>query len=296
MDVGERYDEAVSFLYDDRVVKGISATKFGTQQTLTRGDAAVILANWLGLDTESAPDAGFKDLNPRVKGSVNALAEIDVISGVTKTDFRPGQPLSRGAMAKILVTAYDLDRFAKQTPFTDVGGVFKPYVESLYRTGITMGKTATSYGTNLNVTRGEFANLLYGTLLFILDTFYYPFAESATITSSTTTQIVLEKVVPAHYTAEEIGKYLSFTVVYSDGTKSEFEPVSYSLSDDRHALTISHENENFAGKKGTLIVGEIDLGPEASFDFTAVKTSSSANVKSSFEYGNKLLATKADEQ
>lgn len=52
VDVGSQYDEAVSFLYDIEVVNGISATKFGTNQTLTRGDAAVILANMLMLDTK----------------------------------------------------------------------------------------------------------------------------------------------------------------------------------------------------------------------------------------------------
>ena len=128
-DVGDRYDEAVSFLYEYEIIKGISPTKFGTQQTLTRGDAAVILANTLGLDIDAAADAGFKDLNNRVRGSVNALAEEGIISGVTKTEFKPSEPLSRGAMAKFLVLSFELEDFQQETPFSDVGGVFEPYMK-----------------------------------------------------------------------------------------------------------------------------------------------------------------------
>src|SRR3954451_3652321 len=135
-DVGERYEEAVSFLYNTDILKGKTATTFGTHQNLTRGDAAVILANALGLDTESAPDAGFKDLNSRVRGSVNALAELGIIAGKTADTFGTSEPLSRGAMAKFLVLGFDLDEFAKPTPFTDAGGVFAPYIEALYGTGI----------------------------------------------------------------------------------------------------------------------------------------------------------------
>ena len=86
-DVGTRYEEAVNFLYNMEILKGTTATSFGTHQNLTRGDAAVILANTLGLDTENAPDAGFKDLNSRVRGSVNALAELGVIAGKTSDTF-----------------------------------------------------------------------------------------------------------------------------------------------------------------------------------------------------------------
>lgn len=294
-DVGSRYDEAVSFLYELEVVNGISATKFGTSQTLTRGDAAVILANMLALDTENAPDAGFKDLNNRVRGSVNALAEIGVISGVTKTEFKPGLTLSRGAMAKFLVTAFELEEYAEQTPFTDVGGVFKPYIEALYGTGVTSGKTSTSYGTNLNITRGDFANLLYGTYIFVLDNFYFPFVANVQVTSANQTKITLTEAVPEEYKAVDIAASLYFSVQYSDGSVEEFEPTSYSLTADRKSLVINHTNVPLAGKKGTMIIDDYEAETKAEFDFTAVNTTSSANIDSSFTYFEDLPATKAAE-
>lgn len=294
-DVGSRYDEAVSFLYDIEVVNGISATKFGTSQTLTRGDAAVILANMLTLDTENAPDAGFKDLNNRVRGSVNALAEIGVISGVTKTEFKPGLTLSRGAMAKFLVTAFELEEYKEQTPFTDVGGVFKPYIEALYGTGITSGKTSTSYGTNLNITRGEFANLLYGTYIFIIENSYSPLMVSAKVTSENRTEIALSEAIPADYTVDDLVGFMNFSVQYSDGKVLEFEPPHSFISADRKSLIITHPTGSLFNKKGTMIIEDIESEIKAPFDFTAVKTTSSANADSSFTYPEDLPATKAAE-
>ncbi|MCP3760933.1 S-layer homology domain-containing protein [Domibacillus sp. A3M-37] len=290
-DVGDRYGEAVEFLYMIEAINGVSSTKFGTQQTLTRGDAAVILANMLGMDTESAPDAGFTDLNSRVKPSVNALAEYGIVSGVTATEFKPGQPLSRGAMAKFLVTAFELEEYAEETPFTDVGGVFAPYIEALYGTGITNGKTATSYGTNQNITRGEFANLLYGTVLFDMENSYYPVAVKATVISATSTQIVLEEAAPEDYTARDIADMFFFSVDYSDGTQSDFDPTSFTLSKDRTTLTIRHED--LTGKKGTMQIDDWETVVEAPFDFTPVTTTSSANVDGSFEQPEDLPATEA---
>ncbi|WP_338452915.1 phosphodiester glycosidase family protein [Niallia oryzisoli] len=161
-DVNERYAEAVNYLHKAGIVNGFSPTEFGTYQNITRGDTAVIIARLMGYDTENAPDAGFTDLNPRVKGAVNALAARGIVSGVTSDRFAPQEPLSRGAVAKILTLTFDLTDLAVETPFTDVNGsVFEPYIEALYGAEITAGRTTTSYGTHEPIMRGDFANLLF---------------------------------------------------------------------------------------------------------------------------------------
>jgi hypothetical protein len=160
-DVNDNYKQAIGELYSKNIVNGISKDEFGVYKTLKRGDAAVIIANALGLDTKNAPDAGFKDVNSRVKGAVNALVKAGIMDGVNEDKFDPDAPLTRGAMAKILVNAFDLKDAAKETPFTDLTSTFKPYIEALYGAGITGGTTTTTYGTNKNITRGDFAKLLY---------------------------------------------------------------------------------------------------------------------------------------
>ncbi|MEJ9152329.1 S-layer homology domain-containing protein [Bacillus smithii] len=160
-DVNKNYEEAVGALYSKGIVKGVSKTEFGTYQSLKRGDAAVIIARALELDTKNAPDAGFKDVNSNIKGAVNALVAKGIISGVSKDKFDPDAPLTRGQMAKILVNAYDLQDYKKETPFKDLTADFKPYIEALYGAGITGGTSDTTYGTTKNITRGDFAKLLY---------------------------------------------------------------------------------------------------------------------------------------
>lgn len=266
-DVGDRYEEAVEFFFITELINGKTTTKFGTNEPLTRGDAAVILANTLFLDTDTAKDAGFKDLNTRVRGSVNALAEVGIVSGVTKTEFQPGAPLSRGAMAKFLSVAFELEEYQQTTPFSDVGGVFKPYIEALYGAGITSGKTPTSYGTYTNITRGEYANLLYKTIDTTTDWFYYPEASSVKVVSSTSTAITLTEPALADYNATEIADFFSFMVELEDGTEIPVKPTSFKLSPDRQLLTIEHTKQNLTGKAGNFIVDDYETMVKSAFNF-----------------------------
>lgn len=264
-DVNPNYEEAVSFLYEFEIINGKTTTSFGTNLNLTRGDAAVILANTLGLDTENAASAGFTDLNTRVRGSVNALAAEGIIAGVSKDKFEPDSLLSRGAMAKFLDLGFGLEDYAEETPFTDVSasGVFTTHIEALYGSGITNGKTATTFGTYDNIKRGEFANLLYNTMFFFSFT---PYAESAKIVSPTTIEIIMEEVSPEGITAEELAEMFYIEAYFNNGSYKSLEFVGTSLSADRTMLTIELSPESsLDGKKGKI---EIDGMNEIEFDYT----------------------------
>ncbi len=262
-DVNSNYEEAVSFLYEFEIINGKTPTSFGTNLNLTRGDAAVILANTLGLDTENAKSAGFTDLNTRVKGAVNALTEEGIVSGITKDTFGPDLLLSRGGMAKFLNLGFGLEEYAEETPFTDVSGVFTTHIEALYGSGITSGKTPTTFGTNDNIKRGEFANLLYNTIFFFSFT---PFAESANIVNPKTIEIKMEEVSPEGITAEELAEMFYIDAYFNNGSYKSLEFVGISLSADRTILTVELSSaSSLAGKKGKI---EIDGINEINFDFT----------------------------
>lgn len=278
-DVGTNYEEAVSFLFENEILNGKTATQFGTQQALTRGDAAVILARTLGVDTELAPDAGFTDLNERVKGAVNGLAEYGIVSGVTETQFKPNDTLTRGAMAKFLALGFGLEEADEETPFTDVGGVFTPYINSLYVLGITSGKTETSYGTYMNITRGEFANLLYKTISYIIDNIYYLEIERAEVTSSTSFQIVTKEEVPAEFSPRDLGYYFFYSARLEDGTVIDFVPNSFQLSPDRKTFIINHKNDDMAGKKGVIIIDDFETTVEIPFDFTTPEVTAGEGIQ-----------------
>ena len=160
-DVNSNYTDAVQYLTANNIAKGISDTKFGTDASIKRGDAAVMIANALGLDVENAPISNFVDLNSRVAGAVNALHHADVINGKTATTFAPNDSITRAEMAKILAGAYKLDGQGVNNEFTDVNSNWDSYVDALLKNGITKGKTATEFGATANVTRGEFALFMY---------------------------------------------------------------------------------------------------------------------------------------
>lgn len=272
-DVAPRYDEAVSFFYEYDIIKGKTATQFGTTQQLTRGDAAVILANALDLDTAAAPNAGFTDLNTRTRGAVNALAAEGIVSGVTKTEYKPNEILSRGAMAKFLVTAFELQELSEQTPFTDVGGVFGPYIEALYGAQITNGKTATTFGTHANITRGEFANLLFNTIMFVIeDSFYFPEIATGTLVSKTSFKLQMTEAIPAEYRGQDIVEAFYFSVNFDDGTDIEFLPTTSSISKDRMSVTFNLGSVDLDGKTGHIVVDDLDKPWIIQFDYSPVAT------------------------
>ncbi|OAH54488.1 hypothetical protein AWH48_07775 [Domibacillus aminovorans] len=160
-DVSDRYKEAVDYLVEQEITNGISETKYGTAQTITRVDAAVLIAKALDLNVENAKDAGFTDVPGRAVSYVNALKQEGIINGKTATTFGSSQNITRGEMALIIARAYDLEGNKANLAFTDVSDRYDEAVAALVDNKVTFGKTETKFGTNDSVTRGEFALFLY---------------------------------------------------------------------------------------------------------------------------------------
>lgn len=160
-DVSSTYKVAVDYLVSNNIAKGTTDTTFGTTSSITRGDAAVMIANALKLDTTKAPSAGFKDVNARVAGAVNALVEQKIVSGKTATTFEPDAKITRQEMAKIVANAYNLEAGTTKNTFTDVNSNWDGFVDALVANGITYGKTGTTFASTASITRGEFALFVY---------------------------------------------------------------------------------------------------------------------------------------
>jgi hypothetical protein len=261
VDVNTNYDEAVSYLYNNDITKGYTETTFGTYMSLDRGNAAVIIANALGLDTENAADAGFEDVNSRVAGSVNALVEAGIMDGYSDTEFKPEVELSRGAMAKILVNAYDLSEYSTDTPFSDLTSTFGEYIEALYGAGITSGKTETTFGTNAEILRGEFAVLLYNTI-----NFEAPTSEVASVESINAKQveITFTKAVDVDSVIKDVdtGELVAGVVtVDAVGEANATGALKGELSEDGKTLTLTAAN-TFDGRYSVTVVDAEDMDGE----------------------------------
>ncbi|KXH84028.1 S-layer homology domain-containing protein [Sporosarcina sp. HYO08] len=160
-DVSSNYKEAVDYLVSNKITNGISVTNFGTDLTIKRADAAVMLAKALKLDVKDAKDSGFTDVPSRAKAYVDALKEAGIVNGKTAKIFASDQNITRGEAAIMLAKAYEITGSKVKIPFTDVAVHYQDSVAALVDHNVTSGKTATSFGTGRAITRGEFAIFLH---------------------------------------------------------------------------------------------------------------------------------------
>jgi 5'-nucleotidase / UDP-sugar diphosphatase len=158
-DVTSNYKEAVDFLVT-KGINGKTTTTFGTNESIKRVDAAVILASVLGLDTEKAPDSNFTDVPSRAKGAVNALKAAGITSGKTSTTFDSNSTITRGELAIWIQKGFNLIGLTELT-FEDVSKNYAVAVQTLAANNVTKGVSPTKFGINQTAKRGEFALFLY---------------------------------------------------------------------------------------------------------------------------------------
>lgn len=159
-DVTSKYKDAVDFLVS-KGVNGTSATTFGTDAQIKRVDAAVMLVSVLGLNIETAPAAGFKDVPERAVKHVNALKAAGITSGKTAETFDADSNITRGELAIWIAKAFNLTAKADTTlTFKDVNARYADAVKALVSNNITSGFSADAFGVNANAKRGDFAIFL----------------------------------------------------------------------------------------------------------------------------------------
>ena len=162
--------KGISTLYTAGAIQGYNDGTFKPSQAVTRGQVAKILVNALQLakvDTASMEKQNFKDLNKSSEyyESVTKLVALGVVKGYGDNTFRPNETVTRGQMAIMIARALDLNAKGK-SPFTDVpeGSTYANAVTALYEAGISKGISATEYGVNDKVTRGQLATFIVNAL------------------------------------------------------------------------------------------------------------------------------------
>ncbi|KKB33472.1 S-layer homology domain-containing protein [Bacillus thermotolerans] len=168
-DVSEdsRYSDSVEFLYTYKMSNGLTRTKFGVAENLTRVDAMMLLGNYARADAyyAGANQAPFTDVPARAMNMISSLYEARLIAGKTPTKLDSFSTITRGEAAIILARAAasiaGVPRVSGKFPFTDATGRYEKPVHILYQAGIARGKTETRFGVHDPLTRGEFAIMLY---------------------------------------------------------------------------------------------------------------------------------------
>ncbi len=96
-------------------------------------------------------------------GDVKRVYESGLMAGVTDRSFDPNGALTRGMCATILYRAVGEPDVASRSLFADVkdGKYYSEAVAWAKENGVVNGKTATTFDPSGNITREEFATMLY---------------------------------------------------------------------------------------------------------------------------------------
>ncbi|MCM3788868.1 S-layer homology domain-containing protein [Domibacillus indicus] len=99
-DVPERAVAYVDALKAEGIINGKTATTFGSEQSITRGEIALILAN--AYDLNGTSDKQFSDVSSRYADAVEALVAAGITKGKTDTTFGTTDAITRGEFAIFL--------------------------------------------------------------------------------------------------------------------------------------------------------------------------------------------------
>lgn len=154
-----RYEDAINELYDLGIVNGYSATKFGTDYTLTRAEACAIIVRALYGEKIVPNVINFTDVSYRdwFYDYVNTAVYYDIMHGHNVTTFSPNDEITYNQMATLILNAlgYNAPQLAGEWP-------------------VNIERIATRLGLYTNIpiyfsgseyiTRGEACQMLYNAL------------------------------------------------------------------------------------------------------------------------------------
>lgn len=167
--------DAINDLAEKEIITGFEDGTFRPNDTLTREQAAIIIARALNLNLEEQYDLVFTDVPTTTFGykHIAALYNAGIINGVSKNEFKPYDTVTRGQIAKMLVNGFNLTtENSELAPFTDITNTYaEDEINTLYHTGITKGISATQFGFNEQITRGQIAQFVYN-IEYYFDSFY----------------------------------------------------------------------------------------------------------------------------
>lgn len=240
-DVAPQYQAAVDFVVEQAIAKGISETQFGISKEIIRGDAAIMIANAAKLNNPDAPSSGFTDVPTRGALAINSLKAAGVTSGKSATSFDFNGDITRGEAAVFLANAFELEGNTANVKFTDVNSRYMAAVAALVDNGVTNGKSTTQFGTDDNITRGDFARWIHALEEFIVED---QVAEVASVTPLNANQIAVE--FKTTLTTDDAAANLA-TDVSNYEINGTFSPDSAVLLADKKTVVLTYN----AGIEGT---------------------------------------------
>ncbi|WP_053103723.1 5'-nucleotidase C-terminal domain-containing protein [Bacillus sp. FJAT-27916] len=138
---------------------GISQESVKKQTSITRADAASLMARALKLDKKKAPNAGFTDVPKSSQKAINSLAYAGILEGKNGKKFGSNNLLTRGELAVWIAKAFDL-KGSTEIHFTDVPAKHKDLIGAVILYDIADGISETKFGYSQRVSLSEFLTML----------------------------------------------------------------------------------------------------------------------------------------
>ncbi|MGM7634706.1 S8 family peptidase [Bacillus sp. Hm123] len=102
------YNRYITYLYHQKIVQGYPDETIRPTKLLTRGEASILIARALELDTSKRPTT-FKDAKVGASAPyIEALATQNFVSGYPDGTFRPNEQVTRAQMAILIARAYEV--------------------------------------------------------------------------------------------------------------------------------------------------------------------------------------------
>ena len=162
---GQKY---ITHMTEQGIIKGYPDGTFKPNLSISREHVALMFYRAFDLANKEPVREGtdFKDVskNHMYYDEIQAVYQAGIFDGKDGNSFDPTAPMTRAEMAKVIVTAFDLERHTGYI-FKDVGEKHwaKDYIATLYAHGIAKGSNG-NYMPNEPVKRADFSILLYNSL------------------------------------------------------------------------------------------------------------------------------------
>ena len=151
----------IQSLNNKSLIKGYANGTFKPEASITRAEAATIIARALNLTTTK--ESNFKDVSKDnyAYSAIAAVEQAGIIKGQEVGKFNPNGQLSRAEMSAILTRAYKLTGSSKVN-FTDVKSTHWAYsdIQALVANNLTGGFPDNTFRPNTQITRAEFSSFL----------------------------------------------------------------------------------------------------------------------------------------
>lgn len=242
------YAKHVDYLVGKDVLKGYEDGTFKPNNGVTRAEAAKMIVAALGSELPAKAELKFKDTKNDMWYApyVQVLVEKGIVEGNPDGTFAPNAVITRAALAKMVVKAYELEADkAKNVSFPDVakGAWYENDILALASLGIVQGKSNGKFEPNATVTRAEAAAFLHRTEVPAerVDVNNGKFAVTG-VTATNSTTLTVKGTALAGLKAEDItveGNTVSSVTVSEDGKTATVKLATPIVYDTATKVTVN---------------------------------------------------------